>query len=246
MALERSSAALCPNVSHRMVSPACCLIALTSESLSDAGHNSASAKLGTLLVPDKDADGLCATMIIYRTLIKLGLPSELISVHFVEKGSNVHTDSERGRMEAYGTRAKRVIVVDQGSRPGGPLVRGEDVRTLIVDHHWTDGRPEDYPEGALVLSAAHYPPVATSSTLSYVMCRPLIGAENIQEVDYLCAMGTFGDLGTSFGFQPAPPWPREDMQACIRRCTKKALGDAVGLLNARECRPIRPYLTIHN
>ena len=77
----------------------------------------------------------------------LGLPSALISVHFVEKGSNVHEDDERIKMESYG--AKYVIAVDQGSRGGGPLVGsvdGKEVKTLIVDHHWSD----EFPEGSLV------------------------------------------------------------------------------------------------
>ena len=50
-------------------------------------------------------------------------------------------------MESFG--AAYVIAVDQGSRGGGPLVRstGErDVKTLVVDHHWS----EEFPEGALV------------------------------------------------------------------------------------------------
>ncbi|KAI0686468.1 hypothetical protein BC835DRAFT_1379468 [Cytidiella melzeri] len=189
----------------------------------------AGSSVRTLLLPDKDADGLCAALIIFRTLTALGLSGDLIAVHFVAKGSNVHEKSERERMEAFN--AGYVIAVDQGSRPGGPLVRGKDVKTLIVDHHWTQ-QDDDYPEGALVLSAARHPPVATSSTLSYILCRPLIGINRIEAIDYLCAIGTYGDLGTSFNFKPSPPWPLEEMQACIRRCTKKALSDAVGLLNA--------------
>lgn len=95
----------------------------------------------TLLIPDKDADGLCGTMIIYRTLCALGLHSSRIQVHFIEKGSNVHTETERTRMEASG--AKFVVVVDQGSRKSGPIVRGDTVKTLIVDHHWSDVFPEE-------------------------------------------------------------------------------------------------------
>lgn len=153
-------------------------------------------------------------------------------MHFISKGSNVHAKSEQPKLESY--KAKFLIVVDQGSRPGGPLVRDPLAKTLVVDHHWTNGRPEDYPEGALVLSAAHHPPVATSSMLAYVLCRALVHENQREEIDYLGVMGTLGDLGTSFDFKPAPPWPRKETQACIRRCTKKALSEAVGLLNARE------------
>ncbi|THH21433.1 hypothetical protein EUX98_g8386 [Antrodiella citrinella] len=74
----------------------------------------------TLILPDKDADGLCASLIIYRTLVLLGLPPTLFFIHFVVKGSNIHNEDERERMQAYG--AKYVIAVDQGSRGGAPLV----------------------------------------------------------------------------------------------------------------------------
>lgn len=109
----------------------------------------ASARQPTLLVPDKDADGLCGAMIVYRTLIALGLPKDLIRAHFVAKGSNVHGEEERAKMEAYG--ARFVVVVDQGSRKSGPIVRGTakdsgSVQTLILDHHWSDA----FPEGAMV------------------------------------------------------------------------------------------------
>jgi len=180
-------------------------------------------KRRTLLLPDKDADGLCASLIVYRALVALGLSRSLISVHFVAKGSNIHTLEEKRRIEAYGTDA--VIAVDQGSRGGGPIASGERVRTMVIDHHWS----EEFPENALVLSAAKHPPVATSSTLAYLLCRPL--HPSIQaKTDYLCAIGTFGDLGTSMKWDH--PWPEEEMKACVKMYGKKVLSDAVGLVNA--------------
>lgn len=53
------------------------------------------------------------------------------------------------------------------------------------------------------------------------------------QIDYLCAIGTYGDLGTSFTF--LPPWPQEGMKRATKKWTKKCLTDAVGLLNARQC-----------
>ena len=109
----------------------------------------AAANAPTLLVPDKDADGLCGGMIIYRTLSALGLHQDNIHVHFVAKGSNVHNEAERERMEKYDTQF--AIVVDQGSRRSGPIVRSAQdktqiMRTLIVNHHWSDA----FPDGATV------------------------------------------------------------------------------------------------
>jgi single-stranded DNA-specific DHH superfamily exonuclease len=100
---------------------------------------SASQSTRTLLVPDKDADGLSGTLIIYRTLLALGHAAETISVHFVEKGSNPHREEERLKLGAHG--AQYAIVVDQGSRPGPSLVPG--AKTLLVDHHFSDEFPND-------------------------------------------------------------------------------------------------------
>ncbi|KAH9916232.1 hypothetical protein B0H21DRAFT_852204, partial [Amylocystis lapponica] len=202
----------------------------------------ATARLPTLLLPDKDADGLCGGLIIYRTLISLGLPAALLSVHFVAKGSNVHAPEEREKIAEYG--AKYVVVVDQGSRGGPAIADGNHVKSLLVDHHWS----EEFPDDILVLSAAHHPPIATSSTLAYVLCLPLVmacsrsspptssdGAAAMivvfdikAQLDYLCAIGTMGDLGAAFRWEA--PFP--DMKACFKRWTKKVLSEAVSLLNA--------------
>lgn len=78
-------------------------------------------------------------MIIYRTLVHLGLPPEMISVHFVSKGLNVHTDEERQAIGRYS--AGRVILLDHGSRGGRSIVDDQDTKTLIVDHHWSTEFP---------------------------------------------------------------------------------------------------------
>lgn len=149
-------------------------------------------------------------------------------------------------MEAYG--ARYVIAVDHGCRGGGPIVRsvqGWEVKSLVIDHHWSD----EFPEGAMVsnlpafrnhnsyttiqvLSAARYPPVATSSTLAYLLCLPLHPAIQAQ-TDYLCAIGTMGDLGS--GMKWVHPWPEDDMRDCNKKYSKKVLSDAVRLINARMC-----------
>ena len=93
----------------------------------------------------------------------------------------------------------------------------------------------DLDVGCQVLSACKHEPVATSATLAYVLCRPL--HESVSETcDYLCAMGTLGDLGTSFQFPP--PFPQKDMKACFKKYTKKAINDAISLINARELRSL--------
>lgn len=92
-------------------------------------------------MPDKDADGLAAGVIIHRTLIALGAPSSSIETHLVEKGSDVHKDAERLSMEAKEPRY--VIVVDQGSRAGPPIIDSLNTKCLIIDHHFSDEFPEN-------------------------------------------------------------------------------------------------------
>lgn len=71
-----------------------------------------------------------------------------------------------------------IIVVDQGSRPGPPLV--PDAEVLIIDHHLSD----EFPEGATVVSACNCPPVATSSLLTFEICKAL-AEDVVHECGYL-------------------------------------------------------------
>lgn len=102
---------------------------------------SASAREKTLIVPDKDADGLGAGVIIHRTLTALGLPTSCLDVHLLEKGHNVHDESEREAMSKR--EPKYIIVLDQGSRPGPPIIESSSTKSLIIDHHFSDEFPEN-------------------------------------------------------------------------------------------------------
>ena len=94
-----------------------------------------------MIVPDKDADGLDAGAIIYRTLVALGLPASSIDTHLVKKGSNIHEEEERKAIQEK--RPKYIIVVDQGSRAAPPVVDDADVKSLIIDHHLSDEFPKN-------------------------------------------------------------------------------------------------------
>lgn len=91
-------------------------------------------------MPDKDADGLDAGVIVYRTLVAMGLPEALIEVHLLRKGRNIHDEEERAAMAAK--RPKFVVVVDQGSRRGPPVVDAPGAKALVIDHHLSDEFPE--------------------------------------------------------------------------------------------------------
>ncbi|KIW18493.1 hypothetical protein PV08_02781 [Exophiala spinifera] len=175
----------------------------------------------TLIVPDKDADGLSSGVTLYRTLTTLGLDKSLIDVHLVQKGSNIHLRSEREAMAAKDP--AYVFVLDQGSVAGPPVVDSPTTKSIIIDHHLSD----QFPEGAEVVSACHYPPVSTTSLLTYEICKTL--SDGIESAcAYLACIGTHGDLGNTLKW--LPPFP--DMKETFKIYTKKSINDAVSLVNA--------------
>ena len=89
------------------------------------------------------------------------------------------------------------------------------------------------------INACHYPPVATSSLLTYEICLPL-HQDVASKCGYLCAMGTHGDLGTSLKWKP--PFP--DMTEVFKTHSKKAINDAVSLVNARKESPLQHLVGI--
>jgi single-stranded DNA-specific DHH superfamily exonuclease len=80
---------------------------------------------------------MIAGTLLYKTLVHLDHPPDLISVQHLDKGQNVHGQEERARMQASG--AERIVILDQGSRPDKALVTpsSDHKRVLIVDHHWS-------------------------------------------------------------------------------------------------------------
>ncbi|KAK6206358.1 hypothetical protein LQW54_007812 [Pestalotiopsis sp. IQ-011] len=176
----------------------------------------------TLIVPDKDADGLTSGTILQKTLVLLGLDPDLISAHLLQKGSNIHDEAERTAMASH--KAEYVFVLDQGSRKSGPVIDTPH-KALVLDHHYA--LEDDFPEGAQHVTACNSPPVATSSLLTYHICSTL--HDGVREAcDWLCVMGTHGDLGNTLKWEP--PFP--DMKSTFKAYTKKALNDAVSLINA--------------
>lgn len=113
---------------------------------------SAAAQERTLIVPDKDADGLSSGVIVHRTLVKLGLNPKWLEIHLVQKGSNIHEDDERRLMSEKSP--KFVIVLDQGSRGGPPVIDDPDAQCLLIDHHLSD----EFPKNAIVGPPAIYWP----------------------------------------------------------------------------------------
>jgi hypothetical protein len=119
--------------------------------------------------------------------------------------------------------ASYIVILDQGSRGGPPVVDSTETETLILDHHLSD----EFPERAKVVSACHYPPVATTSLLTYEICKTL-EPSLAESSAWLACIGTHGDLGNTLKWQP--PFP--DMSQTFKDHTKKSVNEAVSLLNA--------------
>lgn len=194
----------------------------------------ASSNERILLIPDKDADGLSSGVILKRTLIHLGANPESIVEHHIRAGKNPANQGES--LEEY--RARWIIVLDQGSPAGPPLVKGAEkgwesdeedaVRTLVIDHHFVTDVDKEGPLGSLLLNACKCEPVATSALLTWVVCRPMW--DDGSSIDYLAIIGTCGDLSINVSWNA--PWP--DFEGEVKRWGKSKLGTAIALLNARE------------
>ncbi|KAK7227566.1 hypothetical protein V2G26_015569 [Clonostachys chloroleuca] len=107
----------------------------------------------TLIVPDKDADGLASGAILQRTLKLIGLDESFISVHVLDKGCSVHDDTSRAAMARF--EPAFIFVLDQGSRRSPPLI-DQPHRGIIIDHHHAE--EDDHPENSLLVTACHCPP----------------------------------------------------------------------------------------
>jgi len=124
-----------------------------------------------------------------------------------------------------------VIVLDQGSRGSPPIASNAQV--LLIDHHLST----QFPENAIVCSACNHLPVATISLLTFITIQPfLINAdpETIEQCQWLAVLGVKGDLGD---WKWDPPFPASLHDHVTKTYTKKALSEAVSLLNARASAP---------
>lgn len=90
---------------------------------------------------------MLAGVTLHRTLTALGASS--IEAYFLPKGDNIHSTDATDALAQY--EAAALIVLDQGSRAGPPILPG--VPTLILDHH----QSTVFPEGAevCIFSSVH-------------------------------------------------------------------------------------------
>lgn len=221
-------------------------LASAASFLRRAASASQNNKERILLVPDKDADGLSAGVIVERTLVHLGAQRENICIHHIPGGKS---PTAREDLQSYD--AQWIIVLDQGSGKGPPIVpgaedgwidsetpkerKGERVMSMVIDHHHVSDIDNDAPQGALLVNACQHPPVATSALLTWCICRPLWpnGAGDARLIDYLALIGTCGDLSVNVSW--APPWP--DFEPELKRWGKSKIAQVVAMINAPRRTP---------
>ncbi|KAF9775882.1 hypothetical protein IL306_005990 [Fusarium sp. DS 682] len=140
----------------------------------------------------------------------------------MKKGRKFNDEASCKEMASYDP--SFIFVLDQGSLKSPPLINRPH-RALVIDHHHAEA--EDHPKDATLVTANNCPPVATSSLLTYLICRDL--HEEVEEsCGWLCALGTHGDLGNSIKWEP--PFP--DMKATFKAHTKRSINLGVSLINA--------------
>ncbi|GAA6017875.1 hypothetical protein JCM10207_003484 [Rhodosporidiobolus poonsookiae] len=215
------------------------------ESAKDFIRECVTDKHRVLLIPDKDADGLSSCVLLSLALSSLGHPSALVEVYHLPRAMNVHAPEAQEEMlrSFSGQGPTRAVVLDQGSRPGAPLLPLDKAKVLIIDHHLSSS----FPEGAEVVSACNALPVATTSLLSYLLVAELCPAISSPDTPGGASAGTaalvgvYGDLGSSGPSKPvfsdpSTPWPAR-LGPLEKRLTKTALAKAVALLNAPRRTP---------
>jgi hypothetical protein len=180
------------------------------EALAEARHFIQELKGRRVLVaPHTDVDGLTSGVLMLRALEAVGARP---LARVPGKGEHAHSPAFQDRLRTGSHEA--LIVLDMGSR-GEPIVPG--LPTLVVDHHKSD----TFPPGARVLTANGHEPIANSSLLTYVLVSPLVVSGPLE---WLAVMGTVADLGADA--------PMPFLKDALRRAGRKAVTEAVALLNA--------------
>lgn len=163
---------------------------------------------------------------MYHTLSSLGLSPSKIKVYLLPKASSVFDPDCANTMVDFG--CSRIIVLDQGSRGGPPLVPTKSgMRVLILDHH----ESSDFPEDAVVATACRSPPIATAAMLTFAVCAGL-SDEVRDKWGWVAVCGVFGDLSSDLKFGEGP-WPAT-LADVVKQETKKAITDAIAMINAPQ------------
>jgi len=179
----------------------------------------------TTVLCHSDADGVAAGAILYRTLERLDFSRLTILV--TGKGQNAYTP--RTQEEVAATWPETLFVLDLGCQ-AEPVV--PDVRTLFVDHH----RPLGVPPLGTLISSYTWEPIPNASLLVWWLCGAVA---DVDDLEWLAAMGTLSDLGDKAPFDIVPrakkrykaKWLRE-ATTLVNAARRSSAGDAETALRA--------------
>jgi len=159
-----------------------------------------------------DADGLCAATIFKRFLDRAGVPYRHV---WPDKGENAYSPGTLKRLRDL--RPSALVVLDLGVMEE-EIVPG--VPALFIDHH----RPYGRPAGALVVSSYGEDPTPPTTYVTYDALAGI--SSGLEDLAWLCAVGTTGDVGTGFVF--------EHKECATRQFRRKDVVDAEVLVNSAK------------
>ncbi|BDI28714.1 hypothetical protein CCAX7_007650 [Capsulimonas corticalis] len=164
----------------------------------------------TVALHDSDADGVAAGVVWELGLKRLGY-ADLARV-IPDRERNAWTEANRARVQA--ARPEALFVLDLGSQTESVI---PGVPTCFVDHH----RPEGAPHGDTLISAYTWDPIPNTSLLLWELLRPLA---NVEDLDWIAAIGTLSDLGDQAPFAL--------IEEAKKKYKAKYLREATTLINA--------------
>lgn len=163
-----------------------------------------------VILHDSDADGVTAGVVLQLALQRAGF--EKVTRVIPDRERNAWTAANRERVQAAAP--DYLFVLDLGSQ-SEPVIPG--VPTCFIDHH----RPEGVPTGDILISAYTWESIPNTSLLVWQLCQCIA---EVQDLDWIAAMGTISDLGEKAPF--------EELAIAKSKYTAKYLKEATTLINA--------------
>lgn len=159
---------------------------------------------------DSDADGVTAGVLWQRGLERLGFTN--LSRVIPNRERNAWTPENKALAQAAAP--KYFFLLDLGSQPERVV---ENVPHCFIDHH----HPEGSPPNDVLISAYSWNPIPNTSLLMWELLQPIV---NIEDLDWIAAIGTLSDLGEHAPF--------EIIAATKKKYIAKYLKEATTLINA--------------
>ena len=152
-------------------------------------HKTGKAKKKIIVFGDYDADGICATAVLWETLFSLGYEATPFIPSREKHGYGL---SDKALDDILADPAKKpalLITVDNGivAKAAFARLKKVGVQTILTDHHQPEG-DGSFPEADIIM----HTPLLCGTTVSWMLARELSPkkAENMIE---LCGIATIAD-----------------------------------------------------